>query len=135
LDDSHKLIFRCPETDSATIQEWIARMEQVSEADASSGGLGKLNLLLEATTLMHSQLPLDAVLDAMMDRAIAITNADRGVLLESDGSNALRSRLERRAAAEGLPAVSSPPSQTALSMALKQQSAVITEDLHQARVY
>jgi hypothetical protein len=41
--------------------------------------LHKLNLLLEATMLLHSQFPLDSVLGTMLDHAISITDADRGL--------------------------------------------------------
>ena len=94
--------------------------------------LSKLNLLLEATMLLHSQLPLDTVLDAMLDRAIAITNADRGLLLEADPSGALRHRLARSTGAVSMPTESFSPTQTALRLAVERQSGVVTEDLHQA---
>ena len=61
-------------------------MGHTSTSESSPIGLGKLNLLLEATMLLHSQLPLDAVLEAMLDRAITITNAERGLLLEANES-------------------------------------------------
>ena len=131
LDDSAKLVFHCTESDTASIQNLLTRMENVTETDAPSGGLGKLNLLLEATRLLHSQLPLDAVLDAMLDRAIAITDADRGLLLEADSAGALRQRLARRKGPTSLPAEGFSPSQTAVGLAMEQQSGVITEDVHQ----
>jgi sigma-B regulation protein RsbU (phosphoserine phosphatase) len=132
LDDSCKLVFRSSETDTAPIQILLTRMESIAEKDSTSGGLGKLNLLLEATKLLHSQLPLDTVLHAMLDRAITITNADRGLLLEADASGSLRQRLARRSGSASLPAEEFSPSQTAVGLALKQQSGVITEDSHQA---
>jgi serine phosphatase RsbU (regulator of sigma subunit) len=107
-------------------------MESIAGTDALSGGLGKLNLLLEATKLLHSQMPLDAVLDAMLDRAISITDADRGLLLEADVSGTLRPWLARRSGSVSLPAEGFSPSQTAVGLALQQQSGVITEDLHLA---
>ncbi len=131
LDDSAKLVFHCTESDTASIQNLLTRMENVTETDAPSGGLGKLNLLLEATRLLHSHMPLDAVLDAMLDRAIAITDADRGLLIEADSAGALRQRLARRKGPTSLPAEGFSPSQTAVGLAMKQQSAVITEDVHQ----
>src|SRR5258708_978834 len=66
-----------------TVENLLTRMGRISTTETSPVGLGKLNLLLEATMLLHSQLPLDAVLEAMLDRAITITNAERGLLLEA----------------------------------------------------
>jgi serine phosphatase RsbU (regulator of sigma subunit) len=132
LDDSYKLVYRFSQPDASSIQNLLTRMASVVETNDFSGGLRKLNLLLEATRLLHSQLPLDAVLEAMLDRAIAITDADRGLLLEADSSGSLRQRLARRTGSESFPAESFSPSQTAIGLALKQQSGVITGDLHLA---
>jgi hypothetical protein len=41
-------------------------------------------------------LSLDSVLGAMLDHAIAVTNADRGVFLEADSAGSLVARLARR---------------------------------------
>src|SRR5579864_411578 len=132
LDDSYKIVYRFFQPDASSIQNLLTRMASVAETQDVSGGLGKLNLLLEATRMLHSQLPLGAVLEAMLDRAISITNADRGLLLEADASGTLRQRLARRSGAASVSAESFSPSQTAIGMALKQQSGVITGDLHQS---
>jgi sigma-B regulation protein RsbU (phosphoserine phosphatase) len=116
-----------PET---TIENFLTRIGQIAPNELSSSGLGKLNLLLEATKLLHSQLPLDAVLEAMLDHAISITNAERGLLLEADSSGTLRQRLARRAGNVSMSAAGFSPTQTALRMAVERQSGVITEDLH-----
>ena len=55
----------------------------MTSSESTGGGLRKLNLLLEATSLLHSQLPLDSVLAKMIDHAVAVTDADRGLLLEA----------------------------------------------------
>ena len=68
----------------------------------------------------------------MLDRAISITNADRGLLLEAGPSGSLRPWLARSSGSINFPKEAFFPSQTALAMALQQQSAVITEDLRQA---
>jgi serine phosphatase RsbU (regulator of sigma subunit) len=134
LEDSYKLVFHCSPSGVASIQSLLTRMSNVDDTDARSGGLSKLNLLLEVTRLMHSQLPLDAVLESMLDHAIAITNADRGLLLEADSTGQLRQRLARRSGSTSFEAQSFSPSQTAIGLALKQQSGVVTGDLHQADV-
>jgi phosphoserine phosphatase RsbU/P len=133
LNDSYEIIFRSSAADEE-IQSILTRIETASSSDSSSGGLRKLNLLLEATSLLHSQLPLDSVLGTMLDHAIAVTNADRGLLLEPDSSGPLRVRLARRSGGVRLSPENLAPSQTALRLALEQQSSVITEDLAQAEV-
>jgi len=96
------------------------------------GGLHKLNLLLEATALLHSRFPLESVLSTVVDHAIAITDADRGLFLEADSAGLLSGRLARRSGAKHLPPEEVAPSQTALRLALGQQSTVITGDLAEA---
>ena len=98
------------------------------------GGLRKLNLLLEATTLLHSQLPLDSVLGTMLDHAVSVTDADRGMLLEADATGALKVRLARRTGGLRLPPESITPSQTAIQLALRQHSPVVTEDIERAEM-
>ena len=133
LEDSYELVYRATEgAGDESIPMFLTRIEHMTSAEKSSGGLNKLNLLLEATTLLHSQLPLDSVLAKMLDHAISVTNADRGVLLEANMEGQLRVRLARKQGGNRLPPESVSPSQTAIQMALKQQSPVITEDLAQA---
>ena len=133
LEDSYTLVFRITDRVSPSLQTLMTRMESVAESYATSGGLSKLKLLLEATMLLHSQLPLDSVLEAMMDRAITVTGADRGMLLEAAADGGLRQRLAREKGAQPLSANSTlMPSQTAIGMAVEQQNPIITEDLHLA---
>ncbi|MGA9071911.1 MAG: SpoIIE family protein phosphatase [Terracidiphilus sp.] len=142
VDDCCEIIFRssapkpaAPETHSGPETRSMAAVEL--PAGGSSGGLGKLNLLLEATALLHSQLPLESVLGTMLDHAIAITHADRGVLIEPGSSGSalsemFRVRLARGSGGEALPAQSITPSQTALRQAVNQQATVIKGDLNLA---
>ena len=97
-------------------------------AERPSGGLHKVNQLLEATALLHSQLPLDEVLANMLDHAVSITGADRGLFLEPDSGGTLKVRLARQSGRLRLPPESLTPSQTAIQLALKHQSPVVTED-------
>jgi sigma-B regulation protein RsbU (phosphoserine phosphatase) len=130
LGDSYKLIFRYSKTDAEPTHSEAGIGNP--GADSVSRGLSKLNLLLEATRLIHSQLPLEAVLHSMLDRAIYITNADRGLLLEPGPSGSLQPWLARSSGSINFPKDGFSPSQTALAMALQRQSAVITEDMRQA---
>jgi sigma-B regulation protein RsbU (phosphoserine phosphatase) len=133
LDDSYEIIFRSANSsDADSLPQLLTRIEHITSSEPTGGGLRKLNQLLEATALLHSQLPLDEVLTNMLDHAVSLTDADRGVLLEADENGALKVHLARRSGKLRLPPESLAPSQTAIQLALKQQSPVITEDLAQA---
>ena len=135
LDDSYEIIFRSGKTsDEDSLPHLLTRMEHITSSEPTGGGLVKLKRLLEATSLLHSQLPLDVVLGHMLDHAVSVTDADRGLLLEADATGALKVKLARRSGGLRLPPESLTPSQTAIQLALKQQSPVITEDLAQADV-
>ena len=132
LEDSYEILFRLASVSGDdSIPQLLTRIEHITSSEPS-GGLHKLNQLLEATALLHSQLPLDEVLANMLDHAVSITDADRGLLLESDAGGTLKVHLARRSGRLRLPPESLTPSQTAIQLALKQQSPVITEDLAQA---
>jgi sigma-B regulation protein RsbU (phosphoserine phosphatase) len=135
LDDSYEIIFRNSTSGGdESLPHLLTRIEHITSSEPSSGGLRKLNMLLEATTLLHSQLPLESVLGTMLDHAVAVTDADRGLLLEADAAGKLSVHLARRNGGLRLPPESLTPSQTAIQLALKQQSPVITEDLAQAEM-
>ena len=135
-EGSLEVIFRSAAPDTS-IQNLFTRIQGISGSVSGPGGSGpgglhKLNLLLEATMLLHSQLPLDSVLSTMLDHAISITDADRGILLEPDSTGALRVRLARRSGGLRLDSEGLAPSQTALRQAIEKKSAIITEDLAMA---
>jgi phosphoserine phosphatase RsbU/P len=135
LDDSYEIIFRSSKgTEADLLPQLLTRMEHITSSEPTGGGLVKLKRLLEATSLLHSQLPLEVVLGHMLDHAISVTDADRGLLLETDSGGTLKVKLARRSGGLRLPPESLTPSQTAIQLALKQQSPVITEDLAQADV-
>ena len=133
LEDSYEILFRLSSgSGEESVPHLLTRIEHITSSEPSSGGLRKLNLLLEATSLLHSQLPLDEVLANMLDHAVSITDADRGLLLTADVAGALKVKLARRSGGLRLPPESLTPSQTAIQLALRQKSPVITEDLAQA---
>lgn len=135
LDDSYEIVFRdASNSGEESIPHLLTRIENITSNERGGGGLRKLNLLLEATTLLHSQLPLESVLGTMLDHAVAVTDADRGVLLEAGAAEALTVRLARRSGGVRLPPGGMAPSQTAIQLALRQQSPVITEDLAQGNL-
>jgi phosphoserine phosphatase RsbU/P len=138
VDDSYEIIYRsAAPAGEDSIPHLLTRMEHITGSDVvSSAGarLSKLDQLLAATALLHSQLPLDEVLGMMLNHAISVMDADRGVLLEADDKGALHVRLARRSGGLRLPPESLAPSQTAIQLALRKHEAVITEDLAQAEM-
>ena len=133
LEDSYEIIFRsATSTGDESIPNLLTRIEHITSSEPASGGLRKLNLLLEATALLHSQVPLDSALANMLDHAVSLTDADRGMLLELDANGALTVRLARRSGGVRLPPESLAPSKTAIQLALRQHSPVVTEDIEQA---
>ena len=138
VDDSYEVIYRsAAPTGADSVPLLLTRMEHITGSDVISSGsarLSKLDQLLAATALLHSQLPLDEVLGMMLDHAISVMDADRGLLLEADDKASLHVRLARRSGGLRLPPESLAPSQTAIQLALRKQEAVITEDLAQAEI-
>jgi phosphoserine phosphatase RsbU/P len=138
VDDSYEVIYRsAAPTGADSVPLLLTRMEHITGSDVISSGsarLSKLDQLLAATALLHSQLPLDEVLGMMLDHAISVMDADRGLLLEADDKASLHVRLARRSGGLRLPPESLTPSQTAIQLALRKQEAVITEDLAQAEI-
>lgn len=133
LEDCCEIVFRNA-SDQASIDDMLSRLGSLPEVTGpqSTKGLSRLNLLLEATSLLHSQLPLDSVLGSMLQHAIVITHADRGLLMEPEEGGPLKVRLARDGKGEALPPESFTPSQTALKQALDRRAAVITDDLNLA---
>jgi phosphoserine phosphatase RsbU/P len=138
VDGSYQVIFHStapaassPGGDVARLLTRIGSLSEIT-GTGSQAGLNKLNLLLEATSLLHSQLPLESVLGTMLDHAISITHADRGLLIEPDAGGALRVHLARGIKGETLPPDSLSPSQTAIHQAIDRGTTVITEDLNLA---
>jgi phosphoserine phosphatase RsbU/P len=135
LEDSYEIVFRSgTASGEESLPNLLTRIEHITSSEPVGGGLRKLNLLLGATTLLHSQLPLDSVLGTMLDHAVSVTDADRGMLLEADATGALKVRLARRTGGLRLPPESITPSQTAIQLALRQHSPVVTEDIERAEM-
>jgi serine phosphatase RsbU (regulator of sigma subunit) len=138
IDDSYHIVFRVGSAPDVPTQPEVAnlltRIGSISQLASSptSDGLSKLNLLLEATSLLHSQLPLDSVLGSMLDHAISITHADRGLLIEPDASGVMRVHLARGNKGDNLALETINPSQTAVNQAVGKESSVITENLNLA---
>ena len=130
-DDGCQLVFRLPSEEISQLQAETRLRSLISfKANDSADELNGLRLLLEVTSLMHSQLPLESVLAAMLDHAIVITHADRGMLLEPDPSGALQVKVGRGRDGEILAPETMNPSRSVLGRAIELESAVINEDLN-----
>jgi serine phosphatase RsbU (regulator of sigma subunit) len=135
IDEGCQLIFRAHAEPPPSGEDPVTKLRSLigSMDSADSGGeLNRLRLLLEATSLLHSQLPLESVLAAMLDHAILITHADRGMLLEPDAESVMQVRVARGRHGESLALENMNPSRSVLKQAIEQESAVINEDLRLA---
>jgi len=133
IDDGCQLVFRM-QSEAQTQEEVVTKLRSLlgSLGGDSADDLRALRLLLEATSLLHSQLPLESVLAAMLDHAIVITHADRGMLLEPDASGVLQVRVARGRDGESFAPETMNPSRSVLGQAMELESAVINEDLRLA---
>jgi sigma-B regulation protein RsbU (phosphoserine phosphatase) len=133
LEDSPKIVFR-RQPAQHYVKSMLTRLASLPgiEKAAGAGDLSRLNLLLEATSLLHSALPLESVLGAMLNHAMSLTNAERGLLLEADDEGVLKVMLACGSGGKTLGAESIAPSQTALRQAVSKRAAVITDDLNLA---
>lgn len=120
LGDSFQLIFAGEEK---RIGDLIGRVESAAPASDSSTELYHLGILLEAAGAIYGHLLLDDMLGAVVDAAIRVTGADRGVLLLTDTAGELRP-----SAARGSGRTSLSPAEVHVSKSvLKQVSATRRE--------
>jgi serine phosphatase RsbU (regulator of sigma subunit) len=128
VPDSFQLVFHARAVEDA-LPQLLTRMEEASSLEPEARDLRHLSLLLEASNLLQSHLPLEVVLGAMLDRAITLTDADRGVLLEADAEGNLSPMLARQCGGRALPSDSLSPSKTAIARALEKRRGVIEQDV------
>jgi phosphoserine phosphatase RsbU/P len=129
--DDVRIIFRL-DSESQSLNRLLSRLDESSRKDDSDANLQQLSLLLEATALLSSGMPMEQLLAAMVDQAIAITAAERGSLLEADEAGRLEMLLARGAGGVSVDAGAWIPSQTAIDHALSEGQAFIELDLDQA---
>jgi phosphoserine phosphatase RsbU/P len=132
-DDACQLVFRL-HSEASLQEEGETKLRGLLDSwgGDSADELKGLKLLLEATSMLHSQLPLESVLGAMLDHAIVITHADRGMLLEPDASGVMHVKVARGRDGESLAPEAMNPSRSVLKSAIELGSAVINEDLNLA---
>lgn len=122
--DALKLIFHGGQPGADTLPGLLSRLENAAAAESGTRDLRQLNVLLEATALLQARLPISEVLAAMIDRAIDITDADRGLLLQGSQQDHLRPLIARQKGGHELPVASIKPSQTVMRQALEQQGGI-----------
>ncbi len=131
VPDSFQLIFHTAQPQQP-LAEILSQLEQTSALEPGARELRQVNLLLEATALLQSHLPLEDMLAAMVDRAIALVEADRGLLLEADAKAGLRPLLARERGGRSMPVKNLAPSQTAIAHAIKERRSGVEEDVERA---
>lgn len=106
----------------------LSRLEQASALAPGTRDLRQLSLLLEATTLLNSYLSPQEVLGEMLDHALTLTDADRGLLLEATPGPGWRPLVTRQRKGLAFPMEDSAPSQTAIKRAFEERRSIIEED-------
>ena len=129
--DALNLVFR-GRTRRESLTDLLSRMDTPAEASPVDRDLRQLNLLLEATALLTAHMPIEEILGAMVDRAISVTEADRGVLLETTPEGILEPMVVRRRGGFSLPPTSVTPSNTAIERALGERRGFIEQHVHLA---
>lgn len=125
--DTLQLVFHTGPT-RESLPTLLSRLEQAAALEPGARDLRPLGLLLEATTLLQSHLPLEELLGEMVDRAMAVTDADRGVLLEADPEGGWRPLVARLRGGARVPPDRVVPSQTAVQEASRKRRSVVEED-------
>lgn len=126
LPDSYEIVFR---SDNASLPKLLDRMEHLTKTDTGAGGLRNLNLLLEATKMLHSHMPLETILAHMVDQAINLTDADRGLLLVPGDDGNLRVQVAQQRGGVRVTGTAVEPSKTAIKAAMEQRRGIVTEDV------
>ena len=100
--ESVQLIFH-PGTPQESVPELLSRLDQAAALEPGARTLRQLSLLLEATALLQSHMPVEDVLGAMVDRALAITEGERGLLLQAEADESLKPMVARQRGSKSLP--------------------------------
>ena len=110
-------------------------LEEVGpKIDAQYNELQRLRALADSTSIMNSSLDLDVVLTSVMDTVLKMTNAERGyIMLRSEKSGELESRVARGMAEQDLEGDSHTVSKTIVEQVAKSGEPVVTTNAQQDR--
>lgn len=131
LSNAVRLVFRSG-TGKESLSSLLTRLDESRRKDTADQPMQQLSLLLEATALLQTEMPIAEILGTMVDQAIRITAAERGVLFEADPEGQLRILVTRHTDSAGGPPASWIPSKTAMDRAIADRQAFIELDLDQA---
>ena len=129
--DEVSIVFRSGQK-RESLNDLLSRLDESTVGSTVDRDLRQLNLLLEATTLLQAHMPFEEVLGAMVDRALAVTEADRGLLFSADSESGLKPLVARRRGGFNLPPRTVVPSQTAIEHALDHRRSFIEVDVNLA---
>jgi serine phosphatase RsbU (regulator of sigma subunit) len=97
VPDSFTLVFHRP--GGSRVTEIAEHLAETGRVTAGAGGnLARLRAVLEVSRALQSSFSVDAVLNALVDAALVVTNAERGFLLlkQPSGDLVVRSARDRR---------------------------------------
>ncbi len=130
MADSYSMVFRRGPV-MKTVDQILDGLEHAQEVEPGARELRHLSLLLETTALLQSQLPMEDLLARVVDHAIEVTGADRGVLLQAKPQGEPRPVLARQRGGRSLEPEGVRVSNTAVRQALKGQKSIVVENMEQ----
>jgi sigma-B regulation protein RsbU (phosphoserine phosphatase) len=79
--DSFSLTFERPGSRVVEIADQLAATELTDRGSTTNGNLPRLRAVLEVARALQTSFSIDAILNAVLDAALALTHAERGFLL------------------------------------------------------
>jgi serine phosphatase RsbU (regulator of sigma subunit)/pSer/pThr/pTyr-binding forkhead associated (FHA) protein len=124
--NSFQLIFGGEER---RIEDLLERVDSPPPSSSSSRELYHLGVLLEAAGAIYGHMLLEDMLAAVVDAAIRVTGADRGVLLLEDEANELRPTVARESGQRTLPHSEVRVSSSVLKQVMETRRELIVADI------
>jgi len=79
--DSFSLVFERPGSRLLEIADQLGTTELTDRGNTTNGNLPRLRAVLEVARALQTSFSIDAILNAVLDAALILTNAERGFLL------------------------------------------------------
>lgn len=131
VTNSYALVFRRG-LQPKSAQQLLSGLVEAGGLTPGTRDLRQLSLLLEATALLQSQLPLEDILAAVVDSALEVTGADRGLLFQAEEGGELRPVLARQRRGGRIDPATVRTTRTAVNQALRFHRSVVVEDTARA---